>query len=57
MAGKKLFKQGRTMSDFIFLFIATHPQLATALILTPWAALAVVAWTDFLEEDDDNKIN
>jgi hypothetical protein len=41
------------MSDFIFQFIATHPQLATALIMTPWAALAVVAWTDFLKEDDN----
>ena len=44
------------MSDFIFQLIATHPQLATALIMTPWLALAVVCWTDFLmEEDDDNK--
>jgi hypothetical protein len=38
------------MSDFIFQFIATHPVLATALIMTPWLALAVVAWTDFLKD-------
>ena len=43
------------MSEFFFQFIATHPQLATALIMTPWLALAVVCWTDFLKEEDDNR--
>jgi len=38
------------MSDFIYQFIAHHPVMATALIITPWLALAVVCWTDFLKD-------
>jgi len=45
------------MSEFFFQFIAIHPQLATALIMTPWLALAVVCWTDFLKEEDNKPEN